>query len=111
MFQLFDNDGDGTVDIREFVLGMCNFTNMERDKRVRFIFEVFDEDRSGFLSLAELVAVLKANHLQSQPDAVRRKAETIMKQTDKDGSGTLTLDEFLVVSKKFPNILFPTTIQ
>lgn len=28
-----------------------------------------------------------------------------MKQADADGSGTLTLDEFLVVAKKFPNLV------
>ncbi|CAN0217703.1 unnamed protein product, partial [Phaeothamnion confervicola] len=39
--------------------------------------------------------------------AVRNKAQTIMRQADADGSGTLSLEEFLVVAKKFPNILFP----
>ena len=41
--------------------------------------------------------------------SVERKAKTIMKQADKDGSGELSLEEFQVVSQKFPNILFPAT--
>lgn len=52
----------------------------------------------------ELVAVLKANHLTSAK-AVAKKAQTIMRQADADGSGTLTLEEFLVVAKKFPNLV------
>lgn len=52
----------------------------------------------------ELVAVLKANHL-STGKAVAKKAQTIMRQADADESGTLTLDEFLVVAKKFPNLV------
>ena len=36
-----------------------------------------------------------------------RKAETIMAQADKDGDGVVSFDEFVIVSKKFPNILFP----
>lgn len=52
----------------------------------------------------ELVEVLKANHLASAK-AVAKKAQTIMRQADADGSGTLTLDEFLVVAKKFPNLV------
>ena len=28
-------------------------------------------------------------------------------QADKDGDGVITFDEFVIVSKKFPNILFP----
>ena len=38
---------------------------------------------------------------------VMRKAETIMTQADKDGDGVISFDEFVIVSKKFPNILFP----
>lgn len=52
------------------------------------------------------MAVLRANHL-STAKAVAKKAHTIMKQADADGSGTLTMDEFLVVAKKFPNLVSP----
>lgn len=38
---------------------------------------------------------------------VMRKAETIMSQADKRGDGVISFDEFVNVSKKFPNILFP----
>lgn len=37
---------------------------------------------------------------------VARKAETIMSQADKDGDGVITFDEFVIVSKKFPNVLW-----
>lgn len=50
------------------------------------------------------MAVLKANHLATAK-AVAKKAQTIMRQADADGSGTLTFDEFLVVAKKFPNLV------
>ncbi len=30
-----------------------------------------------------------------------------MLQADKDADGVITFDEFVIVSKKFPNILFP----
>ena len=45
----------------------------------------------------------------AQTDAeVHRKAETIMSQADKNGDGVMSLEEFAAVSKKFPNILFPS---
>ncbi|CAM9794213.1 unnamed protein product [Chrysoparadoxa australica] len=94
------------IDIKEFMLGCLNFFEMDKTKRIQFIFDLFDEDRSGFLSMGELVEVLKANHMQSSV-AVKKKAQTIMAQADDDGSGTLSFDEFLVVSKKFPHVLMP----
>ena len=36
---------------------------------------------------------------------VYKKAQTIMKQADKDGDGTISLEEFEVIAEKFPNIL------
>jgi hypothetical protein len=43
--------------------------------------------------------------MASQDAEVARKADTIMAQADKDGDGVLSFDEFVIVSKKFPNIL------
>jgi serine/threonine-protein phosphatase 2B regulatory subunit len=45
--------------------------------------------------------------MASNDAEVARKAETILTQADKDGDGVVTFDEFVIVSKKFPNILFP----
>mgnify|MGYP001802595144 CR=1 FL=1 len=66
--------------------------------------------------------------MASSDAEVGRKADTIMQQADKDGmlslseddlsalsapflvtagDGVVTFDEFVIVSKKFPNILFP----
>ncbi|CAM9099586.1 unnamed protein product, partial [Discosporangium mesarthrocarpum] len=92
------------IDLREFLLGVANFIEWPQEQRTQFIFTLYDEDRSGYLSMSELVEVLKANHLASAK-SVAKKAQTIMRQADADGSGTLTLDEFIVVGKKFPNLV------
>ena len=43
--------------------------------------------------------------MATKDEEVRRKAETIMAQADKDGDGVISFDEFVIISKKFPNIL------
>lgn len=52
----------------------------------------------------ELVDILKANHLSTEK-GVAKKAQTIMRQADAGGVGTLSMDEFMVVAKKFPNLV------
>ncbi|CAN0260617.1 unnamed protein product, partial [Ectocarpus sp. 12 AP-2014] len=61
LFQLYALPGTGgetdaelesqKVDIREFFLGMANFVEWSLEPRTQFIFTLFDDDRSGFLSM------------------------------------------------------------
>ena len=106
LFGLFDGDGSGDVNVKELILGLCNFVEMDVDKKCRFIFALFDTDHSGFLALSELEEILMANHMQSRK-ACKKKAETVMRAADGDGSGAISLPEFIVCAAKFPNILFP----
>lgn len=107
LFQLFDNEKVGQIDVREFMIGLSNFTGAGKDEKLKFAFMVFDEDGNGVITKQELMKILKANHMASNESEVARKADTIMSQGDKDGDGVISFDEFVVVSKKFPNILFP----
>jgi serine/threonine-protein phosphatase 2B regulatory subunit len=62
--------------------------------------------KTGFISQAEVEEILKGNHMLSIA-SVRRKADTIMRQSNSTKKGSITMNEFVVVSKKFPNILLP----
>jgi len=107
LFQLFDKDRSGHIDIKEFMIGLSNFTGAGKEERLKFAFSVYDEDGSDSISKDELMRILQANHLASSTDEVSRKADVIMKQADKDGNGVIGFDEFVIVSKRFPNILYP----
>ena len=106
LFSLFDAENDGDVDLKEFLLGMCNYVPMDVSERIDMCFDLYDEDKSGFVSLSELTKILQANHMQSKGE-VQKKADTIIQQSDKDGSGTLSRSEFDIVAAKFPSVLFP----
>lgn len=106
LFKNFDYIGDGTINLKEFILGLMNFINAEPAQRVDFSFKVYDEDHNGFLTEEHLIQMLKANHMTAEQN-VLKKAKTIMKHSGKDSKGHISLEEFHVVSEKFPNILFP----
>lgn len=108
MHSLYDNEETGELDIKEFLLSLMNFIPIDKELRVKFSFEMFDETKSGFITRKEIEEILRGNHMLSI-NSVKRKAETIMRQAHTDENGQLTLKEFLIVSKKFPNILFPTS--
>merc|ERR1711988_384171 len=107
VFQLYDYDKTGQIDAREFLIAVSNYTGAGKEDKLKFAFTAFDEEGNGVITKAELLKVLKANHFASHDAEVARKADTIMAQSDKDGDGVITFDEFVIVSKKFPNILFP----
>ena len=60
MIAIFDEDGGGDVDFREFVYGLRAFSSKgNKDEKLRFAFKVYDIDRDGYISNGELFIVLK----------------------------------------------------
>lgn len=61
LFALFDRDKDGSIDFREYVVGLtvlCNPANT--DRILRLSFKLFDLDEDGFITQSELAAILQA---------------------------------------------------
>uniref|UniRef100_A0A915CE65 EF-hand domain-containing protein n=1 Tax=Parascaris univalens TaxID=6257 RepID=A0A915CE65_PARUN len=55
VIDIFDEDGNGEVDFREFIQGISQFS-VKGDKTVklRFAFRIYDMDRDGYISNGEL---------------------------------------------------------
>eukprot|EP01038_Epipyxis_sp_PR26KG_P009668 gene9668-13017_t len=102
----YDTDESGDMDLREFLLSMMNFVDIDREERIKYSFYMFDEAKSGYITQKEVEEILRGNHMIGLA-SVKRKAETIMKQAHSNQVGAITLKEFVIVSKKFPNILLP----
>ena len=83
VFQLYDYDRTGQIDAREFLIAVSNYTGAGKEDKLKFAFMCFDEDGNGVITQAELLNVLKANHMASHDAEVARKADTIMAQADK----------------------------
>ena len=107
LFSLFDPERNGIISFKEFLLSNFNFVDVTKETRLLFTFKMFDESKSGYMSINEVREVLIGNHMMSE-QMVERKAQTIMRQAVANQSNTITQNEFLVVSKKFPNIILPT---
>jgi len=106
LHELFDNEEMGDVDFREVLLSAMNFVDLDREERIQFSFIMFDELKTGYISHKEVEEILRGNHMIGIL-SVQRKADTVMRQASKNASGSITMNEFVVVSKKFPNIMLP----
>lgn len=53
MFQLFDGDRSGQIDVREFMISLTNFAGAGKDDKLKFAFMIFDEDGNGVITKQE----------------------------------------------------------
>ncbi|KAJ8599335.1 hypothetical protein CTAYLR_005323 [Chrysophaeum taylorii] len=99
-FDMFDADGDGTVDSSELAAGLAALCGGERDTKVRFCFDLFDADGDGYVGrdelrscLAAVFRVVEANGA-APDDLAAATADTIFAKVDTDGDGRVSYDEF-----------------
>jgi serine/threonine-protein phosphatase 2B regulatory subunit len=109
LFGLYDYDENGMMNGKEMLVALANSVGAKKEDKMRFVFQIYgDSDGdTGSISKADLIQVLKANHGARVEREVMKKADTIMDRVDKNGTGLLSFDDFVTVSKQFPNILFP----
>ncbi|KAM8713033.1 hypothetical protein ACLKA7_013362 [Drosophila subpalustris] len=87
-----DTDGNGTLEMEEFVnvlLGKMN--SVDNQEELREAFYVFDKDRNGFISSAELKTVYIGLGLKISDEEI----DEMIREADIDQDGVITLDEFL----------------
>ena len=67
IFAVFDTDGSGTVNWKELVVGLARLRSPSPEDAMRFAFQLYDVDNSGFLSSSELMHVLSATGFHASP--------------------------------------------
>mmetsp|Transcript_840 Transcript_840/g.1328 ORF Transcript_840/g.1328 Transcript_840/m.1328 type:complete len:196 (+) Transcript_840:125-712(+) len=58
IFKVFDRNGDGFVDKKEFLAGMTLLIGGSSEEKLKTTFSLFDLDGDGYISLAELTTYL-----------------------------------------------------
>ncbi|KAM6169475.1 calcineurin subunit B type 2 [Rhynchocyon petersi] len=102
IIDLFDTDGNGEVDFREFITGASQFSvRGAEEQKLRFAFSIYDMDKDGYISNGELFQVLKMmvgdNLKDSQLQQLVDKTIIIL---DTDGDGKISFEEFCAVVRR-----------
>lgn len=92
VYELMDRNGDGKLDMAEYVQGSVGRAAMNEQAE----FQRFDEDHDGALSLDEFRRRGRKPGVSDLPGA-----ETAMKKLDTDRDGRLTLPEYLADKHDF----------
>lgn len=96
VIDIFDTDGNGEVDFREFILGISQFSvRGSEEQKLRFAFSIYDLDKDGYISNGELFQVLKmmvGDSLQNWE--LQQLVDKTIIILDKDGDGRLSFEEF-----------------
>ncbi|RUS90250.1 hypothetical protein EGW08_002031 [Elysia chlorotica] len=60
VFDLYDRDGSGTIDFREYVIGLSLISNpVNNDDTLKLAFTLFDKENKGHVSLDDLQMILR----------------------------------------------------
>ncbi|XP_077314170.1 lysophosphatidylcholine acyltransferase 2 [Lithobates pipiens] len=109
LFALFDRNKDGTIDFREYIIGiaiLCNPANSE--ETIQMAFKLFDIDQDGSITEDEFSSLLRCS--LGVPDL---EVSKLFHDMDADKSGKITYEEFKNFFLKHPEYakLFTTYLE
>ncbi|GAV01668.1 hypothetical protein RvY_12345-2 [Ramazzottius varieornatus] len=98
LFQVFDENGDGHVDLKEFICAISACARGPQPDREKFCFKIFDVKRRRALNLEELSNMLKIllsideNEAKYREADVRKMAQEVMQKYAQDGQREFLTD-------------------
>ncbi|XP_072135647.1 lysophosphatidylcholine acyltransferase 2 [Mobula birostris] len=90
VFHLFDRNGDGTIDFREYIIGLvilCSPANTE--ETIQFAFKMFDVDGDGYITEDEFSHLLRSAFSVHDLDV-----SELFKTIDVNNSGRISYETF-----------------
>lgn len=110
VFRIFDEDGSGQIDFREFVLSTWNYATLTKSSLVLFAFDLYDEDGSGSIETEEIINMCKDVYGEeyNKSRLAMQILEKIHKLSDPSrGSGVISIDKFATFCDHHPGLLYP----
>ncbi len=104
IFRIFDNDGNGFLDFKEFLMALDVTSCRSQREKLQWAFRLYDVDASGSINLKEITAIMETlDEVEGRHDGferngykpMSRRAEEIFGLLDVDHDGEITMDEFV----------------
>lgn len=84
-----------------------------KEERLKFAFNIIDQEESRFITFEDLLIILQANYFAGTPDEVQPKGMLLIKETAsaKSPDDPISYDDYLMLAKKYQGLFYPTNLQ
>ena len=100
IFNNIDTDHNGFIEYEEFIRAAVDQNYFLSTNYLRFAFDYFDRDKNGSISFDEIEEIFFINDKNKKDSKARTQLLKCFKESDTNGNGNLTFDEFIVMTKK-----------
>ncbi|KAM7002295.1 guanylyl cyclase inhibitory protein [Tautogolabrus adspersus] len=103
LFRTLDNNGDGVVDFREYVMAISMLIEGSAVEKLQWSFKLYDKDGDGAITREEMLDIMQAVYKMSvaaaltEPNQLTAEECTnrIFMRLDKDNNAIISLNEFI----------------
>ena len=113
MYSFFDKDGKDDIDFTEFVLGCYEWRATDDKEKLKYIFEIFDGDRDGYISYHDIVHVIATLYInENLPSALAvERASLVFSVFSNDPEEKISQRKFIKMCKNHKELLEIVTMS
>ncbi|XP_053394757.1 neurocalcin-delta-like isoform X2 [Mercenaria mercenaria] len=112
VFRTFDKDGSGTVNFKEFLIGLCvSGSDTNNEVKLKWAFNMYDINGDGFINKSEMKEIVEAIYKMTNAmapkelDTPEKMTEKLFEEFDLNKDGHITFEEFKEGASKDPVII------
>ncbi|KAK9473222.1 uncharacterized protein V1510DRAFT_109488 [Dipodascopsis tothii] len=118
VFNAFDTSSNGTIDFKDFICALSVTARGSIEEKIKWSFQLYDQDHDGRVSYTEMVAVVDAIYrmvgsmmkLPADEATAEKRVAKIFAAAGKDRRDALSPAEFGAVSQQDPTVVSALTI-
>ena len=100
IFNNLDTNHNGYIEYEEFIRAAVDKDYFLSTNYLKFAFDYFDRDENGCITFDEIKEIFFINNKNKKDSKAKEQLLKCFKESDINGNGNLTFDEFIAMTKK-----------
>ena len=110
VFKKFDTNGDNRLDFEEYATGLSTIRKMRKEDKLKWVFDMIDADKSGFLTHNELMELFVSLQYYDGSETkileiCEMEAERMISMMDLNDDDHISFEEFKETALRFPVVM------